>query len=214
MLRALIKLSYPALGSMAKGDLMTTDQILAVGRVTERLLICLFSGLSLVLGWNLFRAGVLDQQSASAQARGWRIELKRVGPGVFFALFGSAVLAVSLHSPLTLGGEPGASAGQKQYNVSADPATAKQWVASLNTVLQIATPDKFQAPEKQALARSGADLTNLRNALVIKQFGSDRFSEYQKNKERLAFDPSALQPDERQRLEEVAGWMQATRNLE
>jgi hypothetical protein len=208
-----------------EGAKMTTDQILVVGRVVERLLICLFGGLSLALGWNLFRVGVLDQQSASLETTGWRVELKRVGPGTFFALFGCVVLAISLHSPLTLGPEirtltpsptdkPVANTGQRQYGVDVDPTIAKQWVASLNTVFAIATPDKFQSSEKQAIGRSVADLTNLRNALVMKQFGSDRFAEYESTKSRFDQDPSALSPSERARLQEIADWMKATRTLE
>lgn len=81
---------------------MTTEQILALGRVAERALICGFAGISLILGWNLFRVGVVSNQSADFNTKGWKANLKRVGPGVFFALFGSSVLAIALRSPLEL----------------------------------------------------------------------------------------------------------------
>lgn len=51
----------------------------------ERLAIVGLSGLSLVLGWDLFRRGVLNAQNADLKAHGWSIRLQRVGPGVFFA---------------------------------------------------------------------------------------------------------------------------------
>src|ERR1700733_9027297 len=79
---------------------MTTEQILALGRVVERLLVCMSAGISLAFGWDLFRVGVVTDRAAEFAAAGWKANLKRVGPGVFFALFGAAVLAVALRSPL------------------------------------------------------------------------------------------------------------------
>jgi hypothetical protein len=81
---------------------MSTEQFFALGRIIERLLICAFGGISLVLGWNLFRVGVVTQQTADLSAKGWRVNLQRVGPGVFFALFGTAILSLSLHNSLKL----------------------------------------------------------------------------------------------------------------
>jgi hypothetical protein len=81
---------------------MPTEGVLALGRVIERLLVCVFAGTSLAFGWNLFRVGVVAQQSAELATKDWRVNLKRVGPGVFFALFGSVVLAFALHSPLEI----------------------------------------------------------------------------------------------------------------
>ena len=74
--------------------------------------------------------------------------------------------------------------------------------------------DRFQDSQKQAIGRAAGDLTTLRNALVMSQFGTDRFSEYQQKINRFSRNPDALQPDERQRVSEVADWINATRNLE
>jgi hypothetical protein len=79
---------------------MTTDQYLVVGRIIERLIVCLTAGASLTFGWNLFRLGIVTDQSADFAAGKWKATLNRVGPGVFFALFGATVLAISLQSPL------------------------------------------------------------------------------------------------------------------
>ena len=84
---------------------MTTEQILAIGRVFERLLVCGSAGMSLVLGWNLFRAGVVLEQSAEFVVKGWKATLKRVGPGIFFALFGACILGDALHSPFEFVGK-------------------------------------------------------------------------------------------------------------
>jgi hypothetical protein len=86
---------------------MTIDEILALGRVVERLLVCVFAGTSLGYGWNLFRVGIVGDQSAEFGGAGWKANLRKVGPGVFFALFGALVLVFALRSPLDLALSPG-----------------------------------------------------------------------------------------------------------
>jgi len=81
---------------------MNTDMVFACGRVIERLLVCLFAGTSLVLGWDLFRKGVLIEQSAEFQLATWKASLRRVGPGIFFALFGASVSVFALRSPISI----------------------------------------------------------------------------------------------------------------
>jgi hypothetical protein len=123
----------------------------------------------------------VTQQTAELAAKGWRVNLKRVGPGVFFALFGSAVLSLSLRSPLNLplqhapDSGSGTLAGQDRkqdeatviYAHGDDPEVAKNWVASINTVEQSVTKDKFaSSAEQQAIARSEKSLAQLRDALM------------------------------------------------
>lgn len=42
------------------------------------------------------------EQTAEFTAGGWKATLKRVGPGVFFALFGACVLVYAIHTPLQI----------------------------------------------------------------------------------------------------------------
>jgi hypothetical protein len=209
---------------------MSTEEIFATGRVVERLMICAFAGLSLTYGWNLFRVGVLNEQSAEMAAKGWRVNLKRVGPGVFFALFGCVVLAVSLRSPLALplgpGKESGTQAGntedgktpvqknrsQVTYLEGADEKITKQWVASLNTILHVATPDKFSAAtEKKVVSRTDDDLETLRNTLVIQKFGASLFRDYNAYHKRVRDDGTPGTQQEQDRFEKIDEWMQGSR---
>jgi hypothetical protein len=209
---------------------MSTEQIFATGRVLERLMICGFAGLCLTFGWNLFRVGVLNEQSAELSAKGWRVNLKRVGPGAFFALFGCAVLSISLRSPLAL---PLASVpsnlsakispekvhdgeGKEQANVvyfeSHDSEIVKRWVADLNTILHVATPDKFpNATEKKILSRTNEDLETLRNALVIRQFGASLFRDYNLYRKRIRDDGAPGSPEEQEKFAQIDDWMQGNR---
>jgi hypothetical protein len=85
---------------------VSADQILVTGRVIERILVCVFAGASLLCGWNLFRVGVVTEQSAGFSGKGISANLRRVGPGIFFALFGSIVLSLALRAPLDIGPVP------------------------------------------------------------------------------------------------------------
>lgn len=212
--------------------MMSTEEIFATGRVVERLVICIVAGLCLTYGWNLFRVGVLNEQSAELAAKGWRVNLKRVGPGAFFALFGCAVLAVSLRSPLVLpftntaedptkGRNAKAStfAGETKSEVvyleGGDAQIAKRWVADLNTVFHVATPDKFSsAAEKKVIARTENDLETLRNTLVIRQFGPSLFRDYDAYRKRIREEGADGSQEEQQRFAEIDEWMQGSRILE
>ena len=66
-------------------------------RGIERLLIVVFGGVSMLLGYRLFRITAQNTGQLIAKKGGhFSIQLSQIGPGVFFALFGSAVLAYAL----------------------------------------------------------------------------------------------------------------------
>ena len=210
---------------------MTAETIFATGRVVERLIICAIAGLCLTYGWNLFRVGVLNEQSAELSGNGWKFNLKRVGPGVFFALFGSIVLAFSLRSPLSIPATAGRQDGGKSDTKESVPSTdnkpplivyaesqnteiAKRWVADLNTVLNLETPDKFSdSTRRKIIGRTNDDLETLRNTLVIQQFGAAMFRDYQAYRKKQA-DGDAPSPAEHQKFVQIEEWMQGTRIME
>ena len=71
----------------------------ALLRAFERILAVAIGGMSILLGYKLFLA-LPQQRSSSGEVKlPWNIAiiLTRVGPGVFFALFGAAVVALGLH---------------------------------------------------------------------------------------------------------------------
>src|SRR5947208_2112637 len=76
--------------------------VLIGGRILERLLIALVGGVCVVLGWKLFSLPLEHDGEADVRHRNFRLTLKRIGPGVFFALFGAAVLTTSLLRPLSM----------------------------------------------------------------------------------------------------------------
>jgi hypothetical protein len=69
-------------------------------RAVERILAVLIGGLSIVLGYRLFLALPQQRDSSGTIRLPWNVTvmLGRVGPGVFFALFGAAVVGFSLQA--------------------------------------------------------------------------------------------------------------------
>lgn len=140
------------------------DDSLIVGRVVERLLITLFGGISLAFGWNLFRVGVANEQVAELAKADLKVKLQKVGPGVFFALFGTLVLIAGLLNPLRV--SPPATAGESATPelgtfsyLSGSEVAAKQTVQSLNTLLDIVPPESEVGP---LVVADVADLASVR----------------------------------------------------
>lgn len=77
------------------------DEILWI-RGVERLLIVLFGGMAIYLGYRLFAVAAAAEGSLDATAKGWKLSLRRVAPGVFFALFGMVVLALGMTASLNI----------------------------------------------------------------------------------------------------------------
>lgn len=77
------------------------DENIALVRMFERILVVLFGGLSIYLGYRLFFHLPMEKRSGGELTfPGMKIVLTRVGPGVFFAAFGSVVLLYSLTNPI------------------------------------------------------------------------------------------------------------------
>jgi branched-subunit amino acid transport protein len=87
-------------------------------RASERLLLVLVGAMAVYLGYSLFRhipnarKGAQDGEGKIELPGGVSIFLTRIGPGVFFALFGIAVIGYSVTKPIQLNlPAPVASAG-------------------------------------------------------------------------------------------------------
>ena len=77
--------------------------IVLTGRVIERIFIILFGGMSLFLGYRLFYGIEKNYFSGDVEAKsgeGLYIKIKNLAPGIFFAGFGSLVLAISMQSQI------------------------------------------------------------------------------------------------------------------
>jgi branched-subunit amino acid transport protein len=86
----------------------TSFMTVALTRATERMLLVLVGALAIYLGYNLFIRmpnavrGKHDGEGKIELPGGVSIFLTRVGPGIFFALFGIAVIGYSVTRPVNL----------------------------------------------------------------------------------------------------------------
>ncbi len=98
-------------------------------RIVERVIVVLIGSLSIYLGYRLFHAVKAPGESvAEVKLPGdVTVMLCRIGPGVFFALFGTAVVTASLQHSVRLSGIDPPEKRQAFGQVS------KQHVADLET---------------------------------------------------------------------------------
>ncbi len=127
---------------------MTPDLI----RMIERLLVVIFGGMSIFLGYRLFCL-LPFEKSSEGKFRlpgGTAVYLTKVGPGVFFALFGAVILSVSLHETIEYkaGAGPefvGIDGGSIRLNSSGrsavpDSGELRSLILKLNTVPDFLSP--------------------------------------------------------------------------
>lgn len=203
-------------------------EILASSRALERLLIVSFSGVSLVLGWNLFRAGILTEQQAEFAAKHWSIRLQRVGPGVFFALFAVVGFVFSLAHPFTLNYKDldlAGGASPQGRNSSYSVSLLSDEAGSLEKdILSITTLERFALPalkindenQRNAIQQAATDVAALKRQLLIKKFSQEppftgygqvtAFEGYEEIKRKSLTIPTSLlqlKPDELQRYQQM-----------
>ncbi|MDI5892446.1 hypothetical protein [Halomonas rhizosphaerae] len=82
-------------------------------RAIERILVVLFAGMAIYLGYRLFLAvpAQRDSDGKVTLPGGAEVVLNRAAPGLFFALFGSVALGISLHSAVQATSTPAMMAG-------------------------------------------------------------------------------------------------------
>jgi len=198
---------------------MANLEILLWARAIERLLTVLFSGVSLVLGWNLFKVGIVQDQQAEFANKTFTVKLQKVGPGVFFALFSIVGFVYALSRPLDLKDIPvseprpaesaapqAASASAPQgastpvpqgisvsYAYKSKDAAEKEFIA-INTVLEFAIPKALQTGtdrEKAAIQEAATTLKNTRRGLLLDHYRS-AFLKYEQLKNDATRNPSLL----------------------
>ena len=84
---------------------MTIEELIAdfiLWRGLERLIAMAIGALSIALGYHLFRIGVVDGQEGVIEKGGFKLHLVKVGPGVFFSLFGAMLVGYVAYAQLEL----------------------------------------------------------------------------------------------------------------
>lgn len=165
--------------------------ILAIGRAVERLIADSMFGVSLILGWNLFRVGIIHDQTAEASGKGWKIRLQKVGPGVFFALFGAVGLVVALQRPLDIKVSTEPSVGVKSYEVSSASGQndeVLEYVKALTTAESLGMRDNGTHSIGQDALLKAKPLLEQHRQAILRAYWKDKYDWYLS----LKSDPSRV----------------------
>jgi hypothetical protein len=184
---------------------MSDVQILIVGRVVERVLTVLICGASLGFGWNLFRHGIINNQQAEFSKGNWKVALRQVGPGVFFALFACVGLVYSISAPLKV--TPGSPVSQSpvavgqvspseiSYGASAGiDKNAAEEILAINTITLLWRSDMLPSTptaERQA-GQQASQLLLQRKEFLLRAMFHDDYSKFKELTEKSDAHPDAL----------------------
>jgi hypothetical protein len=105
------------------------DESVLILRMTERIIAVLIGGFSIYLGYRLFFHLPFERShKGELELPGVKIVLSRVGPGVFFGVFGTLVLYYSLTNPVKVDENSfiGASGGTGQAGADAGVTSTPQ----------------------------------------------------------------------------------------
>jgi hypothetical protein len=134
---------------------------LGLYRELERILAVAISGMSIYLGYRLF-LDVKAVQDSAGKLRlpgGIAIYLIRIGPGVFFALFGSAVIALSLKNTVSVSESNRATSG---------PNTTVETHSNYTGFGSLAIANDQAAADKKRELRLDLDFLNKRLPLLLR----------------------------------------------
>jgi hypothetical protein len=126
-------------------------------RAIERILAVAIGGLAIYCGYRLFLAAPDQRADGRAEltlAKDKRLILTRVGPGTFFALFGTAVVLASYYFPVTSGDDGYAGLGERRAEATPvepppAPAPAPDELRRAIALLNATEPAPGAGPEER-----------------------------------------------------------------
>ena len=149
------------------------DEIVPILRMLERIIAVLIGGFSIYLGYRLFFHLPFERgHEGELELPGIKIVLSRVGPGVFFGVFGTVVLFYSFDNPVAVNGNDRAETG--------DHATAGYggFVGASGTSARQSAPGAV-TPQQRSKALTSVELINCADTLLRNETGrelADKFS--------------------------------------
>jgi hypothetical protein len=188
---------------------MDATDIIVLGRVVERLLIVASGGLSLILGWHLFIRNITLEQSGELISGTLSIKLLKVGPGIFFALFGSVILGISISNTASIK-QP---ENRHENNPTIPLPTFKpdinyfgkidsnnlriQTIATLNSTLELLSPNVINNPsvlqvELDSLSEAREQIVHIKDQWITTIEGTDSMELWNLHKDQFAQNPASL----------------------
>jgi hypothetical protein len=199
---------------------MSQFTIAVIAVAVERLLVVGAGLISILLGWNLFVRAIIPNQSGTIAVGEWKVELKTVGPGIFFSLFGTVILVYVLINPAKYTTTVSdAATGPVTITAmgvrSASDTITFSYARAINTISQIDTqlaalPEGSVATvtptQRKDLNSASSRLKQLRRQILVSNFGASPIDEWEANQNIYLTSKQQLPLDLRQRLEKIAPW--------
>lgn len=185
---------------------MTAEDIFSLVRGSERLLITISGALAIYLGYRLFRLGIFESQSALVKTDSMQLKIAKVGPGIFFALFGTYLLLQVLSSPLAIGG----NADRREFSyLGSDVGEALSSVQALNTIIEIgdlSVDEALQPHQRADLSDSAALLIAVRDELRLVNIGAASLSLWRTHGDAFMTNPDSIDLETRKKIERIQPW--------
>lgn len=195
-------------------------------RSLERLLIIAGAVLCILLGWSLFKLPLNNEGEASIQYKNLQLALRRVGPGIFFSLFGSIILGLSFAYPVHLSAESSeVNSAKINKNLSKSASFEfsgaheekgnpyKNFVTSVNTAINAANsgsdPKVLNAAIGDLLIAK-PHLISTRNWLIQQKLGLKAVELWKQHGDDYTRNPMLLDEKTRTELANIAPWFQDT----
>jgi hypothetical protein len=190
----------------------------------ERLIIELFAGASLFLGWHLFSIGKVAKQTGEFAFKDWHISLQRVGPGIFFALFGASILIIGLFKPLEIhdasqsptllsnNSKNEQDEGRINMSYLGNNGMSLKSVQAINTVEEISKSFAYQikpATDGELHAKAIKQLQAVRKQLMEEVFGKKIIEDWERHGEQYLIDPNNVPVDLRAKFNEIRPWTES-----
>lgn len=181
--------------------------ILGIGRIAERLIIVVIAGLSFYFGYRLFNIkSSKSEEEAEFSYKTFLIKLKKVGPGVFFSLFGSAIVITSLINPLSYNAEvkqpyienDGPPINSFKYLSDSEKNDLRRWIISLNFITSIAEfpiNHNITSPDRSLLKENSIIAIEIRNYLLGMYFNPQKRDTWLRWKDTLSNNPNEVPED-------------------
>jgi hypothetical protein len=191
-----------------------TIRTIFAGRAVERLIVVLGAWSALYFGFRLFEKGLASDAGMDAGAEKYYLRLRNIGPGVFFAMFGTIVSLYTLFAApeLVANGAPGeVSASLKgitpSVGASNERAQLDLLVRSVVTVERYGLAASTSDAERTALREAIRNLESVKDMLVDARFGKEgAYAEWRRLDALQSSDPAEfarLPSETKERFHEI-----------
>ena len=216
-------------GPAAAGIDVDSLTLMVIERGIERTILIVFAGVSLILGYRLFKLGIINQQSGTFDwGKTLSVKLLNVGPGIFFALFGTVVLGILGFRGFDYSSEPidvhektvagGNDRTERAHYENPVPKTHLDVITDddargINTVIDIVQGRDFAPPlgdlQKQALQTGIKRLTLLIRSAAFQRYPkvADKYQEWSKKASTNPQFLDSLSDEDRKEYKEMKAFL-------